>query len=479
MKMDTANSRILQGLVLMGVLFAMLIVSLTWFELRGKASIMGNAFNKRLIAAEEEVIRGSIFDRNGEILAETRTSENTRIRNYPQKRLYAHIIGYHSGIYGKTLLEAKYNSELLGKGNLELFQHFQNMLSKEEPRGYQLRLTISHPLQEIARAELGDRHGAVVALNPKTGEILAMVSTPDYNPNASTLEENWKTLIENKDSPLLPRATMGLYPPGSTFKIVTAAAAVEKGKDDYVTRDQGSTVIDGMTFTNAGNRENGEIDLQQAFTVSSNVYFAELSQELGASTLIDKARDAGVTQSFPFDLPRSVSRIGDGGMGKTELSATGIGQGKLLVSPLQMAMVAAGVANKGDIMQPYVVKAVEEVDGKVLRSEKPDVLYRMMAPETAARLTEMMVRVVEEGTGTRAQISNVKVAGKTGTAQNERSSEGASADHAWFVGFAPADDPQIAVAVLLEYRGEGGGRAAAPVAARVMSSWLKLLEAAN
>jgi len=476
LKLDTINSRILHSLVLAGVLFGLLITSLTWFELRGKNDIMGNAFNKRLIAEEEEVLRGRIVDRKGEVLAETLPSENSKIRNYPEKRLYAHIIGYNSAVYGKTLLEAKYNSELIGKSNLEFFQQIQKMLSEETPKGYDLRLTISHALQVVAREQLGDRHGAVVALDPKTGEILAMVSTPDFNPNASKLEENWKTLIENENSPLLPRATMGLYPPGSIFKVITAAAAIEAGKGDYTTEDLGTTVIDGMTFSNAGEKAHGDVDLHKALTVSSNVYFAELSQKIGASALIDKAKDAGITKSFEFDLPRTDSRIGDKSMGKTELAATGIGQGKLLVSPLQMAMVAAGIANNGTIMQPYLVKSVEKEEGSLLRTTDAKSLYDMVSAETAAELKAMMVSVVEEGTGTRAQISGVQVAGKTGTAQNEKSTESDSKDHAWFIGFAPAEDPQIAVAVLLEYRGEGGGRAAAPVAAKVMSAWLKLSE---
>lgn len=476
MKMDTSNSRILHSLIFTGVLFGLLILSLTWFELHGKHPIMGNAFNKRLIAAEEEVIRGRIFDREGEILAETRSSETSKIRHYPEKRLYAHVIGYHSGIYGKTLLEAKFNSELLGKTNLEFFQQIKKMLSEETPRGYDLRLTLSHALQEIAREQLGDRHGAVVALRPETGEILAMVSTPDFNPNAANLEENWKALIENENSPLLPRATMGLYPPGSTFKVITAAAAMEKGMADLVVEDTGKTVIDGMTFSNAGQKANSQTDLKKALTVSSNVYFAELSQRLGASALISAAKDAGVTKRFDFELPRSVSRIGEADMGKTELAATAIGQGKLLVSPLQMAMMAAGIANGGEIMQPYVVGSVENYEGKVLRQTSPASLYKMMDQKTAEALTQMMVSVVEEGTGTRAQISGVQVAGKTGTAQNEKSTESDSRDHAWFIGFAPADKPEIAVAVLLEYRGEGGGRAAAPVAAKVMSAWLKITD---
>jgi peptidoglycan glycosyltransferase len=231
-----------------------------------------------------------------------------------------------------------------------------------------------------------------------------------------------------------------------------------------------------MTFSNAGEKSHGDIDLHKAMTVSSNVYFAELSQKIGASDLIAMAKDAGITKSFDFDLPRSDSRIGDNGMGKTELAATGIGQGKLMVSPLQMAMVAAGIANNGTIMQPYLVKTVEKEEGNILRKSEAETLYDMVSPSTADQLKSMMVSVVEEGTGTRAQISGVQVAGKTGTAQNEKSTESDSKDHAWFIGFAPAEDPKIAVAVLLEYRGEGGGRAAAPVAAKVMSAWLKLSE---
>jgi peptidoglycan glycosyltransferase len=477
--MDTANSRILQAFIFVGLLFAMLIGSLTWFELQGKNHIMTSTYNRRLMVAEEKILRGSILDRNGEVLAETQDSKNSKIRLYPYDRLYAHVIGYDSLTYGKTMLEARYNDALLGKRNLEFWGKVETLISGEPQVGYNLRLTLSHTLQQIAKDQLEEKKGAVVALNPKTGEILALVSTPDYNPNADKLEERWSALIEDKDSPLLPRATMGLYPPGSTFKIITAAAALNKGLGETVTEDQGSTVIDGMTFKNAGNASYGEIGLLEAFTVSSNVYFAEIAQKIGADALIKQAESAGIGQKFDFDLPRSVSRIGVSNMGKTELSATGIGQGKLMVSPLQMALIGAGVANRGTVMQPYIVGSIEDASGKVLKSATPKKIFDVMDENIAQQVTEMMVQVVNEGTGTRAQISGVDVAGKTGTAQNEKSSEGEGNDHAWFVGFAPAEDPQIVVAVLLEYQGQGGGRAAAPIARKVMLAWLKLMEAAK
>lgn len=477
MKLDTANSRILHAFVFIGLLFGLLVGSLTMFELVGKNKIMSNTYNRRLIAAEEKILRGSILDCDGEILAETRENKDIKSRVYPYDRLYAHVIGYNSLIYGKSLLEARYNETLLGKQNLQFFGRIQQIISGEAPIGYNLRLTLSHSLQEVAKTQLGKKKGAVVAINPKTGQILAMVSTPDYNPNADQLEKNWPDLLENEQSPLLPRATMGLYPPGSTFKIVTASAALKKGLEDVLTDDQGSTVIDGMKFSNAGGKAFGEIGLEQAFKVSSNVYFAELAQKIGADALISQAESSGIGKKFDFELPRSISRIGDNTMGQTELSATGIGQGKLLVSPLQMALIGAGIANKGVIMQPYVVNSIETASGNILKTTPSKILFKMTDEKISAKLTEMMVQVVSEGTGTRAQISGIDVAGKTGTAQNEKSIEGEGFDHAWFVGFAPAEDPQIAVAVLLEYQGEGGGRAAAPIAGKVMSAWLRQLEA--
>lgn len=473
MKMETTNSRILHVFIFLGVLFACLAGYLTWFELQGKTDIMQSAYNRRLQKDEDKILRGSILDRNGICLAKTQTTEGIRQRVYPFGKLYAHVIGYDSQTYGKTLLEARYNDQLLGQDGLELVDEIGSMISGKKRVGYNIYLTIDNSLQQRARELMGNKHGAVVAMNPKTGAILAMVSAPDYDPNSAVMQQKWATLIEDENNPLLPRAVMGLYPPGSTFKVLTAAAAVENGLADMTIDDKGRTVIDGMVIRNHSGKAYGRLDLIKAFTVSSNVYFAQMAGKIGAGNLVSEAKKAGFGRNFPFDIPLTVSRIGDAGMSETELAATGIGQGKVLATPLQMAMVSAGVANAGKIMKPYLVGDIVAAGGKVVHRKTAQELYSLMDASTAEKLTEMMKNVVSSGTGTRARISGYTVAGKTGTAENEKSSQGEGYDHAWFIGFAPAEDPEIAVAVILEYEGQGGGIAAAPIAGKVMASWLE------
>lgn len=486
---STINNRILHVFLAMGALFIALVLFLSWFELHGKLGIMSNPYNKRMAAMEDRIIRGNIYDRNGLQLTKTEAKENENAskdytRVYPFKNLYAHLIGFSSKIYGKALLEAKYNDVLLGRDTYGLTNRTNAFFKGTVPQGNNLNLTIDHKLQDKARSLLGKKKGAIIALDPKTGAILAMVSTPDFDVNSQNLTKEWPDLVKRADSPFLPRATMGLYPPGSTFKLITATALIEQGLSETTVTDKGSTEIDGKTFENANNKSNGKTDLKKAITVSSNVYFAELSQELGAKALLETAARIGIgsgkdtssgigsgMQSLNFDLPVSQSRVGSLDMGPTELAATAIGQGNLLVSPLHMAMVAAAIANEGVIMAPYLVDHLSRPDLKAiaLTEAKPKALGTFTSTETAKLLTEMMVSAVKSGTGKRAGIKGISVAGKTGTAQNEEEGQ----DHAWFIGFAPAEDPQIAVAVVVEYAGKGGGEVAAPMARDIMNQWLK------
>jgi len=443
---------------------------MSYFELHGKEPIMANNYNRRLKANEEGIIRGQIFDRNGEVLATTKVSEGISTRSYPYKKLYAHIIGYNSDIYGKTLLEAQYNDTLLGINALGLIGNTVSLVTGEDKTGNNLILTIDHALQSRARELMGDNRGAIVAINPKTGEILAMVSTPDYNPNETSLEENWPDISTDEDSRLLPRAVLGLYPPGSTFKVVTAISAIEEGLIDFEIEDTGSVVIDGKTFSNAGNKAYGFLNMTSAMAYSSNVYFSKLSEVLDSKALVKTAENAGINNTFNFDIPIKQSSMNRDINSKTEFAATVIGQGKLLVTPLQMALICSGIANDGVIMKPYLVKSISDKNDMILTTTLAKKLYTITDQKTNALVKEMMVEVVKNGTGQKAAISEVEVAGKTGTAQNENSDQG---DHAWFIGFAPASDPEIAIAVIIENQEQDGGKIAAPIARKIMSAWLK------
>ncbi len=446
---------------------------MSYFELYGKEPIMANNYNRRLKAKEEGIVRGQIFDRQGELLAATKVVDGASSRSYPYKKLYAHIIGYNSNIYGKTLLEAQYNDTLLGINALGLLGNTVSLVTGEEKTGNNLNLTIDHNLQALARELMGDNRGSIVAINPKTGEILAMVSTPDYNPNETSLEENWANLSTNENSPLLPRAVVGLYPPGSTFKVVTAVAAIKEGLIDFEFEDTGSVVIDGKTFSNVNKKAYGALNMTTAMAYSSNVYFSKLSEVLDADALVKTAEDAGINNNFSFDMPLKKSSINRDIKSKTEFAATVIGQGKLLVTPVQMALISAGIANDGVIMKPYLVKSISDKNGTILTSTLSKKLYNFTDSKTAELVKDMMIEVVKNGTGTKAAISGVVVAGKTGTAQNEKSTDGGGNDHAWFIGFAPASDPEIAIAVILENQSRDGGQVAAPIARKLMSQWIK------
>lgn len=458
--------------MMISLLFLSLVLYMSYFELYGKEPLMANNYNRRLKANEAGIIRGQIFDRNGEIIAATKVNEGVSSRSYPYKRLYAHIIGYNSEIYGKTLLEAEYNDTLLGLNALGLIGNTVSLVTGEHKTGNNLILTIDHNLQSLARELIGDKRGAIVAIDPRTGEVLAMVSTPDFNPNEKSLEDNWAELSTGENSPLLPRAILGLYPPGSTFKVVTAVSAIEEGLIDLKFEDAGSIVIDGKTFSNVNNRAYGELNMTSAMAVSSNVYFSKLSEVLDAKALVSTAENAGLNNSFSFDIPTRKSSINRDINSKTEFAATVIGQGKLLVTPLQMALISAGIANDGIIMKPYLVKSISDRNNVILSSTLTKKLYNFTDRTTSELVKEMMIDVVKNGTGKNAVISGVVVAGKTGTAQNEKSTEGGGNDHAWFIGFAPASDPEIAIAVIIENQDRDGGQIAAPIARKIMSQWL-------
>ena len=455
------NKRIIRVLVVVSLMFLSLVTYLLYFNMFRAEEVSSNTYNKRQWEDEKFVKRGSIYDRDGEVLAETIVDGDNRIRKYPKGKLYSHIIGYHSKVYGKSLLEMSYDRELLGKGDI-------NISFNELRSGYDLRLTIDNDLQKYAYDQLSGRDGAVVALEPSTGKILAMVSYPDFDPNTESLENNWKYIVEREDSPLLARATSGLYPPGSTYKIVTAATAYSAGYASKTFEDDGVFDLDSLKVENYGGEVFGEMSLKTAFEQSSNDVFCTLGYELGAENVKNAAESFGINKDMPFDLPSERSRIEYKKMSNADAALVSIGQGQLLMTPLHVAMMGATIANGGKMMKPYLVGSITTASGLTLSETKPELLYQPISSLAADYLNELMVGVVQNGTGKSARISGITVAGKTGTAENETNK-----DHAWFVGYAPAENPQIAVAVVLEYDGGAGGKNAAPIARNIISKYLK------
>lgn len=419
MKSNNINKevrRIIVVLVLVCVLFVSLVVYLTYFQIFKAETVKMNSYNKRLWINEEKILRGSIIDRNGKILAYSEKDGETYRRIYNYGNLYSHIIGYSYREYGKSGLELKYNNELLNISKSAALNELRNIVAPNT-EGNTLKLTIDHHLQEYSRNLLKGKKGSIVAMNPITGEIYAMVSMPDFNP--STLRENWSNIVEDENSPLLNRATSGLYQPGSTFKVITAIAAIEAGKVGEKYNCTGSTTIDGYVLSDYNKTPHGNIDLTGALVYSCNPYFAEKGVEIGKDKLEDVAERFYLNKAIPFDLTVTKSSFPNkSNMGKTDIAAASIGQGEVLVTPLHMAMIASGIANKGQIVKPILVKEIISPEGRIVGFSEIEILSEGTDAFTANEVKNMMVEVVQRGTGKNARINGVKVAGKTGTAQN-------------------------------------------------------------
>lgn len=468
------DKRILQIMIFMGMLFLVLICYLSWFELFQSGKVTADSYNRRQWALEDNTVRGRITDRNGVVLAQDKGKSALRQRVYPYGQLYSQVIGYSSREYGKSLLELSYNRQLLGISPISSFFNIGGGVSSTERFGYNLRLTLDHNLQSLADRLMGSRKGAAVALDPRTGKILALVSKPGFDPNQASLSKNWGNMVEAQDSPFLPRATMGLYAPGSTYKVLISAAAIENGLENKVINDRGKVTIDGKVFENTGSRPNGIINFEQALSVSSNVFFTQTGVELGFEKLKSIALRAGLNKTIPFDYPVAKSRFPYTVMSKTDMASAAIGQGRIQVTPFEMALITASIANKGVMMKPYLVEKITDKYGKLIKENRPQPYARVMNEAAARKTGLMMEKAVAAGTGGNAAIKGIRVAGKTGTAENELTAKQTGKEHTWFIGFAPADNPQIAVAVMMEYSGSTGGMLNAPVVGRIIDEYLKL-----
>ena len=428
-----------------------------------REAISGNAYNSRLRYVDETIKRGDILDRDGEVLATSTRQEDGRYqRNYPRGRMAAHITGYSS--VGKTGVEAAENFELMKLHNA-LLQRISGVARGTELQGNHIALTVDMDIQTTAGNLLGSTKGAIVAIEPSTGRILALQAYPDFDPN--TVEAQWDSLKEDADSPLVNRATQGVYPPGSTFKTVTALAGIEYLPDwqNFTVECTGERAFQDKVIHCYRNKAHGLVDMQSALAASCNCYFAALADEIGADKLARTMRQAGMELDSRFTLETSRNSIYlQKGATESELVETAIGQGRTGVTPLYMAMLASAFANDGMMMQPYIVDHVVYPDGTEARHTVPEKLSEICTPEQAACIKDMMVRVVSEGTGAAAAINGVTVAGKTGTAENAT-----GYDHSWFIGFAPAENPRVAVAVVIENSNYGS---ATPIAGRVLRAAL-------
>ena len=462
------NKRIITVMVTVLALFLVLVGYLTYFTVFKAPEIVKSSYNPRIWEKEKKILRGTIYDRNGNVLAESKTQEDNQTRVYPYGPLYAHTIGYNNRTYGKTNIESSFNDYLTKPQSVIEVLKNENAQKNSLPQGANISLTLDHSMTSLAAELLGNDPGSVVAINPLTGEVYCLYSSPTFDPNEEVLAKNWDELLERSDSPFFARATQGLYAPGSTFKVISATAAIEEGLEGFTTDDKGNTIVGGKKFRNASEKAYGQINIADAIRVSSNVFFTEISQEIGKSALKEKAEDFCIMRKIPFDIPTNASDEAFDEIDKAELGSVAIGQGKLRVSPFNMALVACSIANNGVMMRPYMVEKAFYEDGEAIYNSSIEILSRATDTMTAQKIKEYMIGCVNSGTGTAARVSGMTVAGKTGTAENEK--EGKT--HAWFIGFAPAENPQIAICVMKEYSGRGGGSVCAPIASKLIQNAL-------
>lgn len=454
--------------VLLGLL-VVLFIYVSYLQVVESSFLAGHALNRRSVEIARRVERGQIIDRKGERLAVSeKNGDGVYQRQYIYGPILAPVIGYDSAKYGKAGLESTYNGYLSGLTN-PVRQLGPIAKLWQTTAGNNLVLTIDAELQKVAYRALGNRRGAVVAIAPKTGEILAMVSKPSFDP--SLIDADWETLSKDADSPLLNRAVQGLYPPGSTVKVIVAETALAEkiARTGNTFNCNGSLQIGpDYVLHEAGFKAHGKVDLTEALAVSCNVTFGQLALDLGRSKLAKAYERYGFDKAGNSELQEADSRMPEfSRLSDGDLAQAGIGQGSMLVTPLRMALVAAAFANNGVVMRPYLVESVTAPDGSVLKQAKPQEWLKPTTPQLAQTVKQMMVAVVTDGTGAAARISGIHVAGKTGSAENPH-----GAAHAWFIGFAPAANPEIAVAVIVENAGSGGG-VAAPIARQVIAAALR------
>ncbi len=458
------NKELYRIMYLFSGLFLLLCGYLSYFLIFESREVINNPYNLRQENFEKKIVRGRILAANGEVLAETLvTEEGEEARFYPYKELFAHAVGYSQS--GKTGIEQKYNFELL-TSDIPFYEKIYREFADIKNPGNQVVTTFSTSLQQAAYDAMGDNRGAVVVLEPSTGKMLAMVSKPDFDPNEIQARWDEFTSGENTDGVLLNRATQGLYPPGSTFKILTALEYLRENPsalEDFAYECNGIFSYHNAEIKCYHGKSHGNLDFTSAFAKSCNGAFAKIGTTLSIPDFYQLCQSFLFNTELPYPLvyEKSSFTLTDESP-DWEVLQTAIGQGKTEMSPLHNALIAAAIANGGILMKPYVVSEIQNAYGETVKQYLPSVYEKLMMPEEAAALTGLMTACVADGTGYAVLTDDYTAAGKTGTAEWDENKE----SHAWFVGFAPAENPQIVVSVVLEEAGTGSDHAA-PVARKI------------
>ncbi|HEU4706751.1 MAG TPA: penicillin-binding transpeptidase domain-containing protein [Solirubrobacterales bacterium] len=472
------NRQIVKLFTFIVVLFGVLVGFTSYWSVFDAKALKEKEANKRPLLEAQQIRRGRILAADGTVIAKSIAkgsgAERRYVRRYPEGSLFGHPIGYSFVRQGDSEFEQFHNEELIGEGSE--FESILDQILGHSQEGNDVVTNIDTAAQRVALADLEEAgFGAVVAIEPSTGEVKAMVANAPYDPNRVPYELS--KLNQNEiETPLLNRATQGLYPPGSTFKVVTAAAGLESGTitPETTIDAPGSLEVEGTPLQNDFNENFGPISLDTALTNSVNTWFGQLGQQVGQDQLFETMEKFGFNATPAIDLPSD--EVYDSGIYEeghllhrndpVDLARVAIGQERLLATPLQMTEVAAAIANGGKLMKPQIWNRVIDPDGRVVEKLDPSVYSEPVSAQTAEELTTAMEGVVSEGTGTNAAIPGVPVAGKTGTAEtpgNKACGGGENENQAWFMGFAPANEPKIAIAASVECTEQFGNDVAAPI----------------
>ena len=457
--------------IFISLLMAALLLNITWISVGQSDALNADVRNRRVRDHEFTTNRGAILVGNDAIATSVPgTDQFPWQRTFPKGELYSSVTGWYSYSYGRQELERSWNSELSGTASSQMFSRVLDLLTGKKPQGANLNTTLNPKAQAAAVKALGKQQGAAIAIDYTTGEILALASTPTYDPNllatqdTSAEKANWDSLLNNSEEPLKNRAVREVFPPGSTFKLVTSAAALESGyAPDPVVAAPNTYQLPGSSHSvgNSTNCGGTEITLEHALATSCNTTFAKLGVDLGKDKMVDMAKKFGFNTEPGIDLPASTSRFPEQ-LDAAQLGQSSIGQYEVAASPLQMLMVASAIANDGVLMKPHLVKSVTGSDLKVIQTVQPEQMSRPIGEGTAKQLRQMMENVVSDGTGSPADISGLTVGGKTGTAQSDPNRP----PYAWFVGYA--SEPHVAVVAFVQSTAVSrddisGGKVAAPI----------------
>lgn len=468
-KKRIGNQReIMMSMYFFVVLFLGMIGYLVYFAAISEQDMINNSYNSRQQILLSRNYRGNIYSRDGEVLAQTvLDEEQTERREYPFKNLFSHIVGYSTK--GRMGVEALANYYLINT-NTSISNKVANDMAGVKNPGDNVYTTLDVQIQQVADEQLDIYRGAIVVTEVKTGKILALVSHPDFDPNE--ISEIWDDLVENDSSSILVnRATQGLYPPGSTFKIVTALEYIRENPDtyqNYFYQCNGSFRIGDSKISCYHGTSHGQVDFERSFAKSCNSSFANIGTGLDRDAFARTLEDLLFGKELPLTLSYAKSSVQvSGDISTAEMMQTSIGQGRTQITPMHLNMITCAIANGGTLMKPYVIDHVENDAGSVVKTFKPDSYGRLMSEEEAAALTSLMISVVEEGTASKLQGYGYTAAGKTGSAEYNNV-KGDS--HAWFTGFAPAEDPEVCVTIIVEGAGSGGDYAV-PIARRIFDAY--------